>query len=429
MNTHNRRIQSIISHFTNYTYSPQVVTSTLTSKSVNQLYDVVIIGGGIIGSSTAYRCAKSGLKVLLLDQFEAGHENGSSHGDGRIIRYSYSEKVFVDLAKVAYPLWDETERDSATQLRKVTGGIDFGDPQLEVFKELIETYQREKVPYEVLSAEEGNVRFPQFKFQPGQIVVYQKDAGVLYASTCVKTLWNLSKRFGATTLSNKRVQRIKVESENLVTVVTEDQTIFKAKSVVLACGGWINDFLLRSQLNLTIPVTISQEKVFYWNPKEPVNTSIDFTQKSCPIAIHYAKDKDDFYSLPQIDIQGVKIGYHLSGPKLENMTQPKKEYPEKDYKKVQNYVSKYMPMLNHEKEGHSVICHYTTTEDRYFIIDRHPRFSNIIISSTCSGHGFKFGVAIGEVLCKMVKNEPTPISIEEFSLARFKKPLQKRLTA
>ena len=54
-------------------------------------FDVVVVGGGVMGSWTAARAAARGAKVCLLDQYDAAHSRGSSHGDGRIYRMAYEE--------------------------------------------------------------------------------------------------------------------------------------------------------------------------------------------------------------------------------------------------------------------------------------------------------------------------------------------------
>jgi NADPH-dependent 2,4-dienoyl-CoA reductase/sulfur reductase-like enzyme len=56
-------------------------------------YDVIIVGGGVMGASAAVSFARRGRKALLIEQFEPGHDRGSSHGDGRIYRYAYREQV------------------------------------------------------------------------------------------------------------------------------------------------------------------------------------------------------------------------------------------------------------------------------------------------------------------------------------------------
>jgi sarcosine oxidase/L-pipecolate oxidase len=54
-----------------------------------KIYDVAVIGGGVMGSATAYYLSKSCKNVILLEQFDFLHRKGSSHGDSR---YSYNVK-------------------------------------------------------------------------------------------------------------------------------------------------------------------------------------------------------------------------------------------------------------------------------------------------------------------------------------------------
>ncbi|KAK5584104.1 hypothetical protein RB653_005711 [Dictyostelium firmibasis] len=409
-----RRIQNIQSHIVNNSCN----NNKKNNNNNNELlYDCVVVGGGITGSSACYQMAKEGLKVLMLEQFQEAHDRGSSHGDGRIIRLSYPEDTYVRLAKMAYPEWSEIERLSNTKLIHITGGLDFGVPNAQPLIDLIDSYKRNNIDYQILTKKEAELNFPQFKFHENDLIVFQKDSGVAYASKSIKTIWSLSKRFGAQILDNKKVSRIKVESENLITILCEDQSVYKTKKIVLACGGWVNQLIHNSQLNITLPLEISQETVFYWEPK--LNNTIDYTQFSNPVSIYYG-ESICFYTLPQIDIRGVKIGYHHGGNVLENMESIKLPYKKENYNKVKEFVGSYMPGLNNDKEYHSVVCHYTNTSDLHFIVDKHPRFSNVIIASPCSGHGFKFGPAIGKLISHLVQNKPSPIgSNDEFLLKRF----------
>ena len=48
--------------------------------------DVVVVGGGAMGSAAAWWLARDGRSVVLLERFEQGHARGSSHGPSRIFR-------------------------------------------------------------------------------------------------------------------------------------------------------------------------------------------------------------------------------------------------------------------------------------------------------------------------------------------------------
>src|SRR5258708_18341326 len=90
--------------------------------------DVVIIGAGVVGLSAAWRLAEAGQDVVVLEQFNLGHDRGSSHGPTRIFRFAYDDPVYVRLAQHALPLWRELESATGTDLLRITRGIDVGDP-------------------------------------------------------------------------------------------------------------------------------------------------------------------------------------------------------------------------------------------------------------------------------------------------------------
>jgi sarcosine oxidase len=87
-------------------------------------YDVVVVGLGALGSAAAWVLARSGARVLGLEQFELGHHRGASHDHARIIRRSYHTPAYVRLAGLAYRAWAELEWEAEEQLVVTTGGLD-----------------------------------------------------------------------------------------------------------------------------------------------------------------------------------------------------------------------------------------------------------------------------------------------------------------
>ena len=71
--------------------------------------DVIVVGGGAMGSAAAWQLAQRGADVLLFEQFEAGHTKGASHGASRIFRLSYKHQEYIQLAYEALGLWRELE--------------------------------------------------------------------------------------------------------------------------------------------------------------------------------------------------------------------------------------------------------------------------------------------------------------------------------
>ena len=66
----------------------------------------------------------------------------------------------------------------------------------------------------------------------------------------------------------------------------------------------------------------------------------------------------------------------------------------------------------------AVSCRYTMTPDEDFIIDRHPAYPRVVVASPCSGHGFKFAVAIGRILADLAVRGTTDYDIARFRLDR-----------
>lgn len=88
-------------------------------------FDVAVIGCGILGASTTYFCAKSGLKVICCEQFATQeHSNGSSYGLSRCWRYAYTDINYANMAKESLKLWKNLENESGIKLINFEGGCD-----------------------------------------------------------------------------------------------------------------------------------------------------------------------------------------------------------------------------------------------------------------------------------------------------------------
>ncbi|MGI8722372.1 MAG: FAD-dependent oxidoreductase, partial [Geodermatophilaceae bacterium] len=82
------------------------------SRLSDSRYDVLVVGGGAMGSAAAWQLARRGQSVLLLERFEAGHALGASHGGVRIFRYGYDDPTYVRMVQHALPLWRDLEADA-----------------------------------------------------------------------------------------------------------------------------------------------------------------------------------------------------------------------------------------------------------------------------------------------------------------------------
>src|SRR3954471_4993939 len=116
--------------------------------------DVIVVGGGAMGSAAAWRLALDGHRVRLLEQFAFGHETGSSHGPSRMIRLAYEASEYVYLGREAFRLWDELQAESGESLLLRTSGMNVGLPDADAMEGVVRTYDSLGMPYELLQHDE-----------------------------------------------------------------------------------------------------------------------------------------------------------------------------------------------------------------------------------------------------------------------------------
>ena len=388
-------------------------------------YDVIVLGGGIAGASTAYALVKQGQNVLLIDRFEPGHKQGSSHGDGRIIRFNYTEAIYVEMAMQVYPLWAELSAESGEDFIIESGLIEYGNAstkEIAITEGVLSQYD---IPYERLTPAEAQERFPQFTFEEDSQILFQPGGGVVRATPAVMALWRLVKEKGGTTLTGKPIQSISAE-DNQVSVTLENGETLSAKNLVLTAGGWTKK--LAAQLNLDLPLTVTQEVLAYFPSK---NDSINHQAGTMPGMIDYNiydGIEPHFYSLPMIEIQGVKLGRHHAGSEIDadNVRYIDHEVVET----MKRQITRRYPQLNSEPIDMQS-CLYTDTPDYHFILDKHPQYDNVTIGAGFSGHGFKFGPLLGKILAGLVLGQEAPVALDTFRIKRFDnlETLDKRLGA
>ena len=147
-----------------------------------------------------------------------------------------------------------------------------------------------------------------------------------------------------------------------------------------------------------------------------------FTPPQCPIGLWEMPDGDVFATFPN-DGHGVKCGMHHAGAS----TSP--DRVNRSVTQGENAVARELLETVMPGAGGRLlearVCLYTNTPDRRFIIDWLDRGgggggNRVLVLSPCSGHGFKFASAIGEIAAQLVVDGKTWLDLKPFSLSRFK---------
>jgi sarcosine oxidase len=372
-------------------------------------YDVIVVGGGVMGCATAYQLAKRGRRVLLLEQFAIGHERGSSHGHSRIIRLAYDALDYVRLAQAAYPLWRALEQEAGAELMLTSGGLDFARPGTASFEATRDTLLMAGVIFEQLDRDAIAERFPQFQLPEDTIGIYQPDAGILNADLCVATLAAEARRRGAALHQNEPARHLAAAGDGVE--VRTAAASYTADRLVVTAGSWARPLLC--QLGLDLPLVVTQEQVGFFAPRDPQL----FRPGRFPIFIHHIADSTSTYGFPIYGLPAVKVAYHHGGaavaPESEDRTLDSAQL-----EALRTYLVRWIPQAAGE-QIFAQTCRYTNTPDQHFIIDRHPAHPQIVIGSPCSGHGFKFGVLIGAILADLAERGATDHPIGMFGIGRF----------
>lgn len=375
-------------------------------------FDVIVLGAGSMGSAAAYHLAKDGQRVLLIEQFEIDHANGSSFGNSRIIRYMYDHPAYVELAKAAYPMWRALEADAGEPLMHIIGGLDFGrasDPSLQ---NTLAAVAQHDIPIEQLTPAEAMRRFPQFRFDDDMVIVYQADYGLLNASACVRAHVRLAQQRGAAVTTGAKVTGIDATPSS-VTVHTTQGSYSAAKLVVTA-GPWTNEVL--APLGIHLPLTVQRVQYCFFRTADPAAYRPD----RFPIFLSHLYDEYDHvpYSLPDYDGAGVKFAYHggENVPDAETVNRvPDADAPDK----LRPFFRDMLPGVADAEHLKTHVCLYTMTPDTHFVIDTHPELANVVFATPCSGHGFKFSTLVGRILADLSQTGSTQHDLSLFTYARF----------
>jgi N-methyl-L-tryptophan oxidase len=369
-------------------------------------YDVIIIGAGSMGMAAGYFLSKSGKKTLLLDSFKPPHNKGSHHGETRIIRHAYAEgEQYVPFVLKAQELWNDLERETGRQLFIKTGVLSVGNENSDFIQNTISSAKNYSLPLEVIDTLEVHNRWSGITLPNDFIGCFEPLSGVLKCEESIKAYQELAELNGATVLTNSRVRELSIQDERVM--VRTDEETFYSESLVISAGAWSGNLL--SKLDLELPLTPVRKTFAWFNANENI-----YNHNSFP-AFAFETPQGLYYGFPSIDGSGLKIGRHDGGNKI-NPDESIIGFGEltEDKGDLVHFLNQYIPDIHQLKYGKT--CMYTLTPDEKFIIDLHPKYSNVAIAAGFSGHGFKFSSAVGQALSNLIISGKNEIDISQFSI-------------
>jgi sarcosine oxidase len=373
-------------------------------------YNAIVVGLGAMGSATLFHLAKRGWRVAGFEQFTSGHQLGSSHGDSRIIRETYFEHpLYVPLVQRAHELWRELEVETETRLMTITGGLMIGPRDGAVVTGTLRSAREHSLPHEVFHPPEVRERFPAFRLEEHLVAVFDPRAGYLDPEQCDAAHLAGARKSGADIHFEEPMLEWKADGEG-VTVRTSRKT-YRADHLVLAAGAWSSALLPE----LELPLAIERQVVFWLDPERETGR---YDGSRFPIYAYEFEAGTICYGFPRLS-RGVKAAVMHRGEIVASPQTVNRAVGDREADVLRAALRPVLPELAAASIERSDVCLFTNTPDHDFIIDLHPLHPQVLISSPCSGHGFKFASAIGELQAELLIDGTSRFDLSPFRVARF----------
>ncbi|TCR64809.1 N-methyl-L-tryptophan oxidase [Bosea sp. BK604] len=374
----------------------------------SQSYDVIVAGVGAMGSAACWHLARRGLKVLGLERFDLGHAMGSSHGLNRIIRLAYFEgSHYVPIVRRAHELWAQTGTEAGMQLLHVTGSLDLAPEGAGMVESSLKSCLDHGLAHDVLDGKEIARRFPAFHLPAGHLGLWQPDGGFVASEKAIYAHVGLAQARGGEIRTSEPLLDWAPTADGGVTVRTERGT-YSAGRLVITSGGWITDAVPALAPKLR---TVRQAIGWFATRKPEL-----FRQDAFPVFI-LTVEEGSFYGFPLYEHPGFKLGGPHFAREPMDPREPDRTPSPRQVAMIRECLARYLP----DAAGDPLTlkgCVYTVSPDEDFVIDAVPGVPQAVFASCCSGHGFKFASAIGEILADLSTSGRSAFDLSPFSLGR-----------
>ena len=375
-----------------YAIGPPVIARTIRPS-------VIVVGAGAFGGWSALQLLQKRAKVTLLDAWGPGNSRASSGGETRTIRATYgpTHLLYTQMVARALRLWQEHERRWNVRLFFRSGALRMAGPDDSYERAALPVLQQVGIRYEKLSTEECAKRWPQINFEGVPWSVYEPDSGFLAARRACEAVLNAFVKNGGqyrqTQATPGPIVANRMHGINIGTseVLTADYYVF-------ALGPWLGKIFPF----LTSIITPTRQEVFFFGT--PAG-DVRFTEAQLPTWIDGGKSP--FFGVPGNHWRGFKIADDTRGPVIDPTT-VERQISEEKLASARAYLRMRFPALANAPLVESRVCQYENSTDHNFILDRQPDAGNVRIVGGGSGHGFKHGPVMGEMVADAVLDLKQP---------------------
>jgi glycine/D-amino acid oxidase-like deaminating enzyme len=347
--------------------------------------------------------------VTLVDAWGPGNARASSGGETRVIRAGYGARaVYTRMAARALELWRAYDRDHGRRLFRRTGGLWMFGADDGFGRESVRALEAAGLPVEQLTTREAARRYPQISFDGVTSVVFEPEAGYLLARRACEDVVERVVAAGGIYRQRLVEAPLNAKRSRLAGVTLTGGETLEADQFVFACGPWLGALFPEVLSSLVIP---TRQEIYYFGP--PAGDP-RFADDALPVWLDVGERL--IYGIPANANRGFKVADDRAGPRFDP-TGGDRETTPAGVAAARAFIEKRFPALEGAPFLGGEVCQYESSPDSHLIVDRHPAISNVWIVGGGSGHGFKMGPAIGEIVADAVTGKASPD--RAFALARF----------
>jgi sarcosine oxidase subunit beta len=365
--------------------------------------DIVIIGGGVMGASTAYHLAQRGIKNIVLLEKEQYFGTGATGRCAGGVRYQFSTEINVNLSMQSLPMIERFKEEIGQEVNYRQCGyllVATNEKEAAVFKRNVEMQNKLGVKTQLLNGDEVRARLPLMKFEDALAGTINQKDGTVDPNGVVMGYINAAQKMGVKAFSGVEVLGITV-SNGMVEEVQTSLGGIKTRTVLNVAGPWSGQ--IGRMAGVEIPITPLRRQMFTTNPLKEVTE--DF-----PFVIDFAKS----------------LYFHREGEGLLIGMSNQNEKPgydqnvDEDFELVNLEAAiERMPLVEKASRAAHWAGLYEVTPDAHPIFGETP-VNGFLICSGFSGHGFMHGPISGKLMSEwIVDGKFSSVDVSMLDLKRF----------
>lgn len=363
--------------------------------------EVVVIGGGVMGVSTAFHLAEAGVEVLLVERDELGSGSTSKAAGG--VRADFSDPVNIQLGQRSLRAFEDFGRRPGAEIDLKQYGYLFllSDPDdVAAFEQSVRLQNELGVPSRMLTVEQACQLSPFVEPEGLLAAAYSPTDGHCTPESVVQGYARAARGHGAVLRRNCTVTGIKTSGDRIRTVQTNSGPV-TTSTVVCAAGAW--SAAVGDMVGVHLPVRPLRRQVL-------VTEAMPDLPPQLPFTIDFTTS---FY-------------FHDEGPGLLiGMSDPDEEYgfqlrtDDHWLTRLSDAVARRAPRLSDVGVTHGWAGLYEVTPDHNALVGEAKELRGFFYTTGFSGHGFLQGPAIGEVMRDLVLRRTPAIDVSGLGVDRF----------